>query len=73
MLKYTLTAALVLGFAGTALAIENPKFVIVQDENKNCRVIEHSQATDTELGMIIGKNGYPTRDEAALDLKVICN
>jgi hypothetical protein len=73
MLKYALAAALVLGFAGTAIAIENPKFVIVQDENQNCRVIEHSRATDAELGMIIGKDGYPTHEAAARDLETICN
>ncbi|MGH6735102.1 MAG: hypothetical protein ACRECX_03350 [Methyloceanibacter sp.] len=73
MVKYTLAAALVLGFAGTAIAIENPKFVIVQDPNKQCRVIEKHTASDDELGMLIGKDGYPTRKEAEVHSQVICN
>jgi hypothetical protein len=73
MLKYTLAAALVLGFAGSAIAIENPKFVIVQDANNQCRVIQKHLASEAELGAMIGKDGYPSHQEAELDRQVICN
>jgi hypothetical protein len=37
-LKYVLTAV-VLGFAGTAIAANAGQFVIIKDKNQNCRVV----------------------------------
>ena len=39
-LKYVLTAAVVLGFAGTAIAADAGQFVIIKDKNQNCRVVD---------------------------------
>jgi hypothetical protein len=71
MLKYALTAALVLGFAGAAVAAEN--FVIIKDANKHCRILDKKVVSEDELGMQIGKQGYPTREEANIDVKVLCD
>ena len=74
--KYVLAAALVVGFAasgfaGTAFAADN--FLIIKDANKHCRIIEKNLVSEDELGMQIGKQGYPSRDEANIDVKVICD
>jgi hypothetical protein len=72
MLKYALTAALVLGFAGAAVAADNG-FVIIKDANKHCRILEKKVVSEDELGMQVGKQGYPTREEANIDVKVLCD
>jgi hypothetical protein len=56
-MKYALTAAFVLGFAGPALAADAGQFVIIQDANKHCRVVEKNVVSESELGMQIGKQG----------------
>jgi hypothetical protein len=71
MLKYALTAALVFGFAGAAVAADN--FVIIKDANKHCRILEKKVVSEDQLGMQIGKQGYPTREEANIDVKVLCD
>jgi hypothetical protein len=71
MLKYALTAALVLGFAGAAVAADG--FVIIKDANKHCRILEKKVVSENELGMQVGKQGYPTREEANIDVKVLCD
>jgi hypothetical protein len=73
MLKSALTAAFVLGFAGAAFAADVGQFVIIQDANKNCRVVEKNVVSEAELGMQIGKQAYPSREEANIDLKVVCD
>lgn len=72
-LKAALTAAVVLGFAGAAFAADADQFVIIQDANKNCRVVEKNVVSEDELGMQIGKQAYPSREEANIDLKVVCD
>ena len=49
------------------------QFVIIKDANKHCRVVEKSLVSEDELGMQIGKQGYPSMDEANIDLKVVCD
>ena len=73
MLKSALTVAAVLGFAGAAFAADADQFVIIQDANKNCRVVEKNVVSEDELGMQIGKQAYPSREEANIDLKVVCD
>ena len=72
-LKSALTVAAVLGFAGAAFAADADQFVIIQDANKNCRVVEKNVVSEDELGMQIGKQAYPSREEANIDLKVVCD
>jgi hypothetical protein len=73
MVKYALAAVLVLGFAGAASAAQGNQFVIIKDKNQNCRVVEQNLVSEDELGMQVGKQGYPTREEANIDLKVVCD
>ena len=72
-LKYAIAAAAVLGFAGAAYADDVSQFVIIKDANKHCRVVEKNLVSEAELGMQIGKQGYPSMDEANIDLKVVCD
>jgi hypothetical protein len=72
-LKYALAAALVVGFAGAAVAADGSQFVIIKDKNQHCRVIEQNLVSEDELGMQIGKQAYPTREEANIDVKVVCD
>jgi hypothetical protein len=73
MLKYALATAAVLGFVGTAIAADAGQFVIIQDANKHCRVVEKNVVSEDELGMQIGKQAYPSYEEANIDLKVVCD
>jgi hypothetical protein len=72
-LKYAVAAALVLGFAAPAYADDTSQFVIIKDANKHCRVVEKSLVSEDELGRQIGKQAYPSMDEANIDLKVVCD
>ncbi len=70
--KYLLTAAVVIGFAGTAIAADASQFVIIKDKSQNCRIIEKNVATEDELTQQVGKQAYPSFEEATIDLKVVC-
>jgi len=72
MVKYAFAAALVLGFAGSALAAADNQFVIVKDANRHCRVVEKDVASESNLGEQVGKQAYPSFEEATIDLKVVC-
>ncbi|ODS00433.1 hypothetical protein AUC69_00755 [Methyloceanibacter superfactus] len=73
MVKYTFAAALIFGFAGAAIAADASQFVIIKDKNQHCRVIDKKLVSEDELGMQIGKQGYPSREEANIDVQVICD
>jgi len=72
MVKYAFAAALVLGFAGSAIAADASQFVIIKDANKHCRVVEKNVASESNLGEQVGKQAYPSFEEATIDLKVVC-
>jgi hypothetical protein len=72
-LKFALAAALVVGFAGASLAANASQFVIIKDANKHCRVVEKNVVTEDQLTMQVGKQAYPSMDEANIDLKVVCD
>lgn len=72
-LKYAVAAAFVLGFAFPVYADDTSQFVIIKDANKHCRVVEKNLVSEDELGMQIGKQAYPSMDEANIDLKVVCD
>jgi hypothetical protein len=72
MVKYAFAAALVLGFAGSALATADDQFVIIKDANRYCRVVEKDVASESNLGEQVGKQAYPSFEEATIDLKVAC-
>jgi hypothetical protein len=46
--------------------------VIIKDKNQNCRVVEKNVVSEDELGMQVGKQAYPSFEEANIDLKVVC-
>jgi hypothetical protein len=72
-MKYVLTAAIVFGFAGVALAADGSQFVIIKNKDQHCRVIEQNMVSEEQLGMQVGKQAYPSREEANIDVKVICD
>jgi hypothetical protein len=72
-LKYVLAVAVVFGFAGAAFAADASQFVIIKDKNQHCRVVDKKVVSETELGMQVGKQAYPSMDEANIDLKVVCD
>jgi hypothetical protein len=71
--KCAFAAALIFGFAGAAIAADASQFIIIKDKNQHCRVIDKKVVSEDELGMQIGKQGYPTREEANIDVQVICD
>ena len=71
--KFALAAAVVLGFAGAAYAADGSQFVIIKDKNQHCRVVEQNLVSEDEFGMQVGKQAYPSMDEANIDLKVVCD
>jgi hypothetical protein len=72
-LKFALAAAVIVGFAGAGYAADASQFVIIKDANKHCRVVEKNVVTEDELTMQVGKQAYPSMDEANIDLKVVCD
>ena len=70
-LNYVLAAALSVGFAGAAVAAQN-QFFIVQDKDKNCGIIESKPDVSDKQTIQVGKQVYQTREEAEVDIKVIC-
>ena len=70
--KYILAAAVVLGFAGAAVAADASQFVIIKDKSQHCRVVEKKVVSEDELGEQVGKQAYPSFEEANIDLKVVC-
>ena len=70
--KYVLAAAVVFGFAGAAVAADASQFVIIKDKSQHCRVVEKNVVSEDELGMQVGKQAYPSFEEANIDLKVVC-
>ncbi|MGO8841290.1 MAG: hypothetical protein ACLQF1_09210 [Methyloceanibacter sp.] len=69
-LNYALVAALILGFAGAAVAAQH-QFFIVQDKDKNCRIVESKPDVADKQVVQVGKEVYQTREEAEVDIKVI--
>jgi hypothetical protein len=65
---YVLAAALILGFAGAAVAAEN-HFFIVKDKDKNCRIITEKPKIEDKQVVQIGKEVYQTREEAEADMR----
>jgi hypothetical protein len=70
-LSHLLAAALIVGFAGTAVAAQN-QFFIVKDKDKHCRIIESKPDVADKQSIQVGKEVYQTREEAEVDIKVIC-
>jgi hypothetical protein len=68
--KYVLAVAVVFGFAGAAVAAS--QFVIIKDKSQHCRVVEKKVVSEDELGEQVGKQAYPSFEEANIDLKVVC-
>jgi len=72
-LKFALATALVLGFSGAAVAADASQFIIIKDKSQHCRVVDKKVVSEDELGMQVGKQAYPSMDEANIDLKVVCD
>jgi hypothetical protein len=70
--KYVLAVAVVFGFAGAAVAADASQFVIINDKSQHCRVVEKKVVSEDELGEQVGKQAYPSFEEANIDLKVVC-
>ena len=50
-------------------------FVIIKDMNNHCSIIEQKVISEAQLTMHaqVGKFGYPTREEAEIDVRVLCD
>ena len=67
MIKYALTAALLIGATAPAFAAE---YFIVRGPNKKCQIVEKRPTEKTMV--VIGDKAYVTRDEAQKQLAVVC-
>ena len=67
MIKYALTAALLIGATAPAFAAE---YFIVRGPNKKCQIVEKRPTEKTMV--IIGDKAYVTRDEAQKQMAVVC-
>ena len=67
MIKYVLTAALLVGATAPAFAAE---FFIVRGSDKKCQIVE-KRPTDKTV-VVIGDKAYVSRDEAQKQLAVVC-
>ena len=62
-----------IGFAGAVLPADGSQFVIIKDKNQHCRIIEQNMVSEDQLTTQVGKQAYPSRQEADIDVKVICD
>jgi hypothetical protein len=67
MIKYALTAALLIGATAPAFAAE---YFIVRGPNKKCQIVEKRPTEKTMV--VIGDKAYVTRDEAQKQMAVVC-
>jgi hypothetical protein len=67
MIKYVLSAALLVGATAPAFAAE---FFIVRDADKKCQIVE-KRPTDTKM-VVVGNKAYVTRDAAQKELAMVC-
>jgi len=67
MIKYMVTAAILLGGITSASAAE---YYIVRGPDKKCKVVEKRPAEKTIT--VIGDRAYVTREEATKQVKVVC-
>ena len=67
MIKYVLTATLVLGSVSAATAAE---YYVVRGPDKKCRVVETRPTEKTVV--VVGDRAYTTREEATKQVKVVC-
>ena len=67
MIKYALTAALLIGATAPAFAAE---YFIVRGPDKKCQIVERRPTEKTMV--VIGDKAYVTRDEAQKQMAVVC-
>ena len=67
MIKYVLTATILLGSVTAASAAE---YFIVRGPDKKCKVVEKRPTEKTVV--VIGERAYVSREEATKQVKVVC-
>ena len=67
MIKYVLTATLLLGSVSAATAAE---YYVVRGPDKKCKVVETRPTEKTVV--VVGDRAYKTREEATKQVKVVC-
>jgi hypothetical protein len=67
MIKYVLTASIILGSVTAATAAE---YYIVRGPDKKCKVVEKRPTEKTVV--VIGNKGYVSREEATKQVAVVC-
>ena len=67
MLKYVLSAALLVGATAPAFAAQ---YFIVRGADKKCQIVE-KRPTDTKM-VVVGNKTYVSRDEAQKELAMVC-
>ena len=67
MIKYLMTAAILVGGVTTASAAE---YYIVRGPDKKCKVVEKRPTEKTIT--VIGDRAYVTREEATKQVTVVC-
>ena len=67
MLKYVLPVALLLGATAPVFAAE---YYVVRGPDKKCKIVE-TRPTDKTV-VVVGDKAYVTREEADMQLKVVC-
>ena len=67
MIKYVLTASILLGSVSAASAAE---YFIVRGPDKKCKVVE-KRPTDKTV-VVVGDRAYVSREEATKQVAVVC-
>jgi hypothetical protein len=67
MIKYVLTATILLGSVTAATAAE---YYVVRGPDKKCKVVEKRPTEKTVT--IVGDRAYVTREEATKQIAVVC-
>ncbi len=67
MIKYVLTATILLGSVTAAIAAE---YYVVRGPDKKCKVVEKRPTEKTVT--VVGNRAYVTREEATKQIAVVC-
>jgi hypothetical protein len=67
MIKYVLTATILLGSVTAATAAE---YYVVRGPDKKCKVVEKRPTEKTVT--VVGNRAYVTREEATKQIAVVC-
>ena len=71
-MRLVISLIFVLGFSGVALCGDD-SFIIYKDDHQHCSVLQSAGASPDQLEHRVGKSTYDNRQDADIDVLVLCD